>query len=376
MTSRERWYNTYHYLPVDHVPDIEFGYWGETFPVWHEQGLPREITNIPLADRYFGFEGAAEAPANLGLSPAFETKVLEEGEGWQVIVNGDGVTCKIRTDGDSLPHFLDWTLKTPQDWEQFKARLDPEDPSRYAVDWEATAQALRGSEVPVTISCGSLFGWLRDWMGFQNIAIACMDQPEWIEEMIEHLTVLFVTVLERTLENLPGVRIDAGAFWEDMAFKQGPIISPKLFRQWLTPRYKRITDVVKRAGADVFLVDCDGNIMGIAEHFLAGGVNCMFPLEIACDTSPERLRKLYGRDMLLQGGVNKRELARDKAAIRREVDRVAAVVAEGGYIPHVDHRCPPDVSYDNYLYYLKTKREALGMPDPWADGPPDTTGWR
>jgi len=37
----------------------------------------------------------------------------------------------------------------------------------------------------------------------------------------------------------------------------------------------------------------------------------------------------------------------------------------------VNHIVPPEVSYENYLYYLQYKREALGIPDPWADGPPD-----
>ena len=25
----------------------------------------------------------------------------------------------------------------------------------------------------------------------------------------------------------------------------------------------------------------------------------------------------------------------------------------GGYVPHIDHSCPPDISYDNYCYYLR-----------------------
>ena len=45
MTHRERWLNTLHFKPVDHVPDEEFGYWDETFTTWHPQGLPLEINN-------------------------------------------------------------------------------------------------------------------------------------------------------------------------------------------------------------------------------------------------------------------------------------------------------------------------------------------
>jgi len=56
--------------------------------------------------------------------------------------------------------------------------------------------------------------------------------------------------------------------------------------------------------------------------------------------------------MLLRGGVNKRALISGRAAIDKELARLAPLVEEGGFIPHVDHRCPPDVTYQNYLYYL------------------------
>lgn len=68
------------------------------------------------------------------------------------------------------------------------------------------------------------------------------------------------------------------------------------------------------------------------------------------------------RMLLLLGGVNKRALIAGKAAIDAEVARVARLAEQGGYIPHVDHRVPADVSYANYLYYLRCKRDALGIP--------------
>ena len=45
MTPRERWIRTMRFQSVDHVPDEEFGYWDNTFTIWHSQGLPKEINN-------------------------------------------------------------------------------------------------------------------------------------------------------------------------------------------------------------------------------------------------------------------------------------------------------------------------------------------
>jgi len=370
MTHRERWIRTFRFEQVDHVPDEEFGAWTDTFTVWHHQGLPRQVNDNEVFDRYFGLAPSRDVPVDVGLLPAFQEKVLEETDKHRIVQDSKGVKCLVHKDGtSSIPRYLDWSLKTPDDWEQFKERMDPNDPRRYPANWDEVVADLNSATVPVFVGCGSLFGWLRDCMGFENIAIAVMEQPDWVEQMMEDITNLVIGSLQRAVGD---IKIDGGFFWEDMCFNQGPMISPKLFRQWMTPRYRRITDFVKQAGAQVFVVDCDGDITQLVEHWLAGGVNCMFPVEIHAGSDPYAMRREFGREVLLKGGVNKRELAKDRAAIRREVDRLLDLVADGGFIPHVDHRVPPDVSYENYLYYLKTKREALGIPDPWADGPPDS----
>ena len=369
MTHRERFLGTYRFQEVDHVPDMEFGYWDDTFLRWHKEGLPEQINDNTIADKYFGFAPVLGVPVNLGLLPAFETQVIEETDRHRTYINGEGVTCMVMKDGsDTIPRYMDWTLRTRGDWEAFRERLNPDDPARCPDNWDEIAEKANNSPVPVQVACGSLFGVIRDWMGFENALIAIMEQRDWIEEMMEHLTLVYISVLEQVSKH---VHIDCGAFWEDMCFKGGPMISPKLFRELMTPRYKRITDVLKRTGCDIFIVDSDGDMTQLVEHWIAGAVNCMFPLEIAAGTDPFQMRECFGRDVLLMGGVNKRALAQDKQALRAEVDRIAPLVEQGGYIPHVDHRVPPDVSYENYLYYLQYKREALGIADPWANGPPE-----
>ena len=76
-------------------------------------------------------------------------------------------------------------------------------------------------------------------------------------------------------------------------------------------------------------------------------------------TSPFKLGEEYGARVLLVGGVNKIELAKDKDAIDRELEMLAPLVEQGGYIPTVDHRVPADVSFENYCYYVEKKKEIL-----------------
>jgi hypothetical protein len=84
----------------------------------------------------------------------------------------------------------------------------------------------------------------------------------------------------------------------------------------------------------------------------------MFPIE-AAHTKPEKLRADYGDDVLLLGGVDKLALIAGKDAIDRELEKLHPLVERGGYLPCVDHRVPPDVTYENYLYYLERKKAIL-----------------
>ena len=358
-THRERYRRTMHFQSVDRVPNHEFGYWNETLVRWHDEGLPPEVDSNGKADIFFGFDPSGGVPIDFGLRPAFEHQVLEETDRYQVIRGADGVKCLIRKDGTStIPHYLEFPIKNRADWEDFKRRLDPNDPARYTCDWEAVRESLKDHDIPIGISAGSLFGWIRDWMGFEAVSVACCDDPELIEEMMEHLTEFFITLLTHSLKY---AEVDFASMWEDMAFNHGPIISPTMFKNWMVPRYKRITDLLKKHGCDVVIVDCDGNINVLVEHWLDAGVNCMFPLEMNGTSDPVAMREKFGQRVLLAGGVDKTQLMKGKKEIEQELERLRRTVESGGFIPHVDHRCPPDVSYENYLHYLKVKKYMFGM---------------
>ncbi|NCQ28735.1 MAG: hypothetical protein GW802_15110, partial [Armatimonadetes bacterium] len=64
----------------------------------------------------------------------------------------------------------------------------------------------------------------------------------------------------------------------------------------------------------------------------------------------------YGDGIVFAGCVDKRVLARDKAAIDREVEKVKRLLDMGGYFPAVDHSVPPDVPLENFRYFLQQLR--------------------
>lgn len=126
-------------------------------------------------------------------------------------------------------------------------------------------------------------------------------------------------------------------------------------------RYKRINKKLKKYEIDIWYTDCDGDIRPILKYFLEGEINCMFPYEVNLCCYSGELFAEYGKDLRIMGGFDKMQLIAGKDAIKTYMKTLEPLVARGGYIPLCDHRCPPDVDPDDYLYYLDLKGKTFGL---------------
>jgi len=356
MNDRERFLAAMHYEPRDRCPVMDFGFWNDTLDRWRREGLPADVE----PDDFFGMDRQWQtAPIEPGLCPCFESKVIEDRGDTQVVVQADGAYALIRPDRGSIPHYLDWTLKDRASWEEhYVWRLDPAHPDRLPADWPEQAAALRNRDYPLGVNAGSLYGWIRNWMGLENVSLLLFDDPELFGEMVARVTDCAIGTLERAFAE--PITFDYALIWEDMCYNKGPLMSPALFRRFLLPHYRRLTAFLREHGTDVIVLDCDGKIDQLVGLWLEGGVNCLFPIEVGTwGGDPVRFRARYGRKLLMMGGISKRALAGSRDEIDTAIDHVLRLVADGGYIPFPDHRVPPDVPLENYLYYLKGIRQRV-----------------
>jgi uroporphyrinogen decarboxylase len=368
MTDRERFIATMHYKPVDRCPICDFGFWDETIPEWHKQGLPRKVewksTAEVYTDQWFGMDSySAGGTPDVGLNPQFEWKIIEDLDDHEIIQQGDGVRVLRKKYMGSIPHHVGHLLEDRESWRKYYLpRLDPSNPDRFPSDWDGSVARWKdpNRDIPITAWAGSLFGWLRDWMGLENVVLVPYDDPEWFEEMVTTLADCTIGALTRALET--GAQFESGSMWEDMCYSGGPLLGPSQFKQFLVPHYRRITDLLAKHGVDIVWIDCDGKIDALLPLWLDAGVNCMFPIEVGTwGADPVQYRKEYGRDLRMIGGFDKHLLQRSKSGILAEIERFVPLVEEGGFIPLPDHRVPPDVPYDNYLYYLQEARRIWGQ---------------
>ena len=357
MKPRERFLAAMRFEPVDRCPLWEWGPWGPTLKRWQAEGMEGEH-----APAYAECDPRPSCGVNFGMVPAFEKVILEQTDDRVLYIDERGVKqAELHDRQQSMPHWLDFPLKTRADWRDMRKRYDPASPQRYPKDLKERVDRWHADGLPVAIGQQrdlSFFGAIRGWMGAQGAMVAFYDQPALVGEMMEFLADFHVEVLRRALDQAP---VDYVVCWEDMAYKTASLISPKMFREYVLPGYKRLADCVRSRGIDVIFVDSDGNVEELIPLWLEAGVNGVYPMEVQAGMDVVDLRKRYGNDLLMMGGLDKRVLAWGKAKIDAEVERKLPVAAQGGYIPTIDHSLPPDIPYANFLYYWQRKKELLGV---------------
>ena len=365
----ERLYKYLTYQEVDRVPDMEFGYWPQTIRRWVREGLPVELSEeeqnqmfLGKLDSFFRFDSYGYGLPGLNhMNPVFEEEVLDHRGDVTVLRGRDGIVAErylSDVDKSSIPHFVDFPVKTSEDWRLMKRRFRLDDSTRFHSDSVIEeARAARSEGKMVTIFLIGFYGQLRNWMGMENLSYSFYDKPDMVHEMVEHWAELCAACIEQLPADIP---IDYVSWWEDMAGKNGPLVSPAVFREFLQPGYRRVMNAAKKRGCVLSHVDCDGNPHDIVGNWLEEGVNVMFPLEIQAGVEPMDWRKEFGSNLRFRGGINKYALVAGGKAVDAELERIKPLLDDGGFIPHLDHLVPPDVPYDHYCEYLDKKRKLIG----------------
>ncbi len=360
MTDRERFNRQMHYQSVDRCFNREFGYWKENYEQW-KIFTDNGITDEGKANTFFSFDRMSGIGAPFWMIPAFEEKVVDETDTHSIIMNREGLLAEVPKagGGSSIPHYIKASIVTPDDWKACKEeRFRPDDPARILDIEKLTSRHPESRDYPLGVGCGSMIGKIRDMLTFEGLAYACFDYPDMVEDMVETVCQL----VEQSLDQLlPHFDFDYASGWEDICFKNGPIVSLDFFTQVVVPRYKRIGKKLKDAGIDIWFTDCDGDVRPLLPGFLESGINCLFPYEVNSCVHPGELLDQYAGELRIMGGFDKLEMIKGREAIKKYMESLVPYVERGGFIPFCDHRCPPDVDEQDYIYYLDLKEEMFGM---------------
>lgn len=144
------------------------------------------------------------------------------------------------------------------------------------------------------------------------------------------------------------VQFDLIEFWEDMASKNGPFISPATFKEFMKPNYLKVVHFAERHGIEILLVDCDGNIEQLTEMMLDAGITALYPYEVQAGTTLRQCSTNIQSGII--GGLDKNAMAKGRDAIDQEMEKARQLIRKGRFIPGPDHFVLSDVTFANYHY--------------------------
>jgi uroporphyrinogen-III decarboxylase len=357
MNTRERFVNVLTGKPVDRVPFMKvFGGANQVLPRWEANypGLSKEIDQIcQFEGRHRGWDTTR---VNFDLSCVGTWEIIAEDETSRTARRPDGLV-KIFVKGSNFHHqTIEFPVKCRADWDRIKAEfLDPDDPARFPADWEGKVEEYRGRDWPLQLTHRGVYGFPRVLMGDEALAFAFYDDPAMVHDIMDTYTDFAIRLWEKMT---PDVDFDLIECWEDMCSKNGSIISPAMFREFMAPNYRRIRAFANAHDIPIVLVDSDGNIEKLAELMLEAGVNAMYPYEILASNDLDEAReRLPG--MAAIGGLKKEAMAEGDEAVEFEMERAARLIRKGKFIPGPDHFVQSHTSWPQYRDFMARLREVV-----------------
>jgi len=312
--------------------------------------------------------------------PEFIHPIRENGD-WRVY-HDDGALISVQKAGSLYFEQTCWPLAGARD-----DTLDDLDKSLEKVQWSAMgsppapigydaeglamlaagAKALRASTDRAIIGLfgGNQLEIGQFLFGMANFLAIFAEQPRRMHQFLDRLVEHHLANLDKYLGAV-GPYIDIILFGDDLGMQTGPQISPRMFREFLQPRYKIMwTRAKELASARIMLHSCGG-----IEPFLPGlieaGLDILQPVQTtARGMEPERLKREYGRDLCLWGGGcdtqgilphgTPREVAED---VRR---RVGILSPGGGFVFQQIHNVMADVPPENIVAMLEAVNSLKGI---------------
>ncbi len=220
---------------------------------------------------------------------------------------------------------------------------DPDDPSRYAHYPRLIADKKQDSFIVVDLGF-SLFERAWTLAGMENVLMWMVEDKGLIHRLLD----VIVEFNLRVIDHVCAYDVDAMLFGDDWGQQRGVIMGPKLWREFIKPRVRRMYGAVHARGKHVFIHSC-GKVDELFPDLIECGVNMFNPFQ------PEVIdvydvKRRYGRDLGFYGGISTQRtlpygtVQETKDEVRRLID---AIGTDGGYIASPAHAIPADAKPEN-----------------------------
>lgn len=201
----------------------------------------------------------------------------------------------------------------------------------------------------------SIFECAWGLRGMEELIIDMIDNKDFVHELMDKV-MEFPRLAGHKLIQLG---VDMLFLGDDVAMQTGMMISPKLWREFLKPRYQLLINEYKTIKPDIKIAfhSC-GNCEAIIDDLIEIGLDVLHPIQPKT-MMPLKIKKRYGNNIVLWGTLDVQEIlpCYSPAQIEEEVKRLINDCApNGGFILSPAHAIQADTSTENILAFYRATR--------------------
>ncbi len=371
MNARERFLAVTRFEEPDYVPLLSC--WSIDGPnlftvkTWHQtQGFPKWVDSGENWDRYWGMTRLQLwSPGGPG-EPMPQPEVLAQDHTYETLRYADGRMVRQRIGQTAvnyygMPQFIAFPCSNREDWEKYRDRWVPIGEGVYPENWTYLTDRWKHRDFPLGTGIPGSFSTLRGLFGTQRACTLFYTDPDLVVEILKHYRDRWAKMVGRLVSD---VSLDFAGAGEDFCYRNGCLVSPGLFREFIVPHYKMLTRVLRDRGIDFAFVDSDGYVEGVIGLLEEAGINGLEAFEVRAGNDVLRVRDAHP-DFIIRGGLDKfaMDSSNERAAESEVENKLPPLLQEGGYFPGIDHGLPPTSRWRTYLAFMSRLHQVCGNPE-------------
>jgi hypothetical protein len=180
--------------------------------------------------------------------------------------------------------------------------------------------------------------WEKSYMlvGMENMMMAFYSEPNFAKEVLHRIMDFQLGMAEHYIK----AGVELVALGDDLGTQQGPLLNPKIIRDFFVPEYKRLFEFYKKRNVIICFHSC-GNVEQLIETFIELGVDCLNPIQ-ATANDLDKVKSISNKRMALMGGISTAIIMDGPVEkIRNDVKkRILQLGKDGGYFCGADQGLP------------------------------------
>ncbi|MHA1791251.1 MAG: uroporphyrinogen decarboxylase family protein [Promethearchaeota archaeon] len=248
-------------------------------------------------------------------------------------------------------HFRNGFITTPAEWDKYM-EFDPDHEANYFIAEQVQKTSKKLDIVPFfTIYGATAFEELCGIFGFETLFKLMIKNKNFVKRIIKQFSDFAVASAEKVIGEYGAKYV---YFSGDLGSKGRSLISPRMYREFFKPIYKRICKKVHSLGGKVFYHSC-GHVMNLIDDFIDVGIDALHPIEREAGNDIVEIKKKYGKKLILFGNVPIPLLTNGTLKEVRQYVRylLENVSKDGGHVISSSHSITQWCKLKNYLEYIR-----------------------